>query len=136
MTGFILASILIPFLGALLILIIPRSWVKVVSQVAALLASLSSLYVLLQFTGAGKIDSTVDLLHLGNVLVFGLVTDKLSVLIGLAVILVGFLIVVYSTGYLNPKIENIQRKQYPVDIIVFYCYLSVRWRAWYIHQPY
>ena len=36
-------------------------------------------------------------------MVFGLTIDKLSVLIGVAVILVGFLIVVYSTGYLSPQ---------------------------------
>ncbi len=36
-------------------------------------------------------------------MVFGVTIDKLSSLIGLAVILVGFLIVVYSTGYLSPQ---------------------------------
>jgi hydrogenase-4 component D len=36
-------------------------------------------------------------------IVFGVTVDKLSSLIGLAVILVGFLIVVYSAGYLSPQ---------------------------------
>lgn len=103
MTGFILASILVPFLGALLILVLPKSWIKFISQVTALLASLSSIYVLVQFSNLGKIPEDIDLLYFGNMLVFGLSIDKLSVLIGLAVILVGFLIVVYSTGYLSPQ---------------------------------
>jgi hydrogenase-4 component D len=103
MTGFILASILLPFLGGVLTLVIPRTWVKGFSQIVALVAALCSLYVLIVFTSLEKVPSSVDLLYLGNVLVFGVVIDKLSVLIGLAVILVGFLIVVYSTGYLTAQ---------------------------------
>lgn len=103
MTGFILTSILLPFLGGLLILIIPRHWIKISSQVVALLAALSSLIVMILFSAGGKVPGTVDLLALGNTVVFGVVIDKLSVLIGLAVILVGFLIVVYSTGYLSAQ---------------------------------
>jgi hydrogenase-4 component D len=103
MTGFIIASILLPFLGGLLILVISRSLVKITSEIVALLASLASLVVLVAFTTAGKMDESVDLLYLGYQFVFGVVTDKLSVLIGLAVIFVGFLIVVYSTGYLSAQ---------------------------------
>lgn len=103
MTGYILASMLAPFAGALLILVLPKSWIKPVSQVVALLASLSSLYVLIQFTALGKVPENVDLLIFRDILAFGLTIDKLSVLIGFAVIFVGFLIVVYSTGYLSPQ---------------------------------
>ncbi len=123
MTGFILASLLIPFIGALLILVLPRSWIKPVSQFVALLASLSSLYVLIQFTALGKIAESIDLLVLGNILAFGLVIDKLSVLIGFAVIFVGFLIVVYSTGYLTPQNrehpEHTVSRRYYVFLLIF-----------------
>jgi hydrogenase-4 component D len=103
MTGFILASILLPFLGSLLVLIIPRNWVRVFSQVVAMLASLCSLLVFISFTISGKVPGAVDILYLGDSLVFGVVIDKLSVLIGLALGFVGFLIVVYSTGYLTAQ---------------------------------
>lgn len=123
MTGFILASILVPFLGALLVLVLPKSWVKVVSQFTALLSFLASLYVLIQFTSLGKISENIDLLSIGNVFVFGLVIDKLSVLIGLAVILVGFLIVIYSTGYLSPQNrehpETSVSRRYYVFLLLF-----------------
>ena len=33
MTGLILASILLPFLGSLAVLVVPRSWVKLLSQI-------------------------------------------------------------------------------------------------------
>ena len=120
MTETILASILAPFLGGLLILIIPRSWIKVVSQAIALLAAVCSGYVLFVFTTAGKTPGSVDLFYLGNTLIFGIVTDKLSVLIGLAVIVVGFLIVVYSTGYLT-----LQNREHPEKEVErrFYCFL-------------
>jgi len=103
MAALVLASILIPFLGSLLTLVIPRSWIKLFSEGIALLAFLCSLIVLIDLAANGKVSSTMDLLYLGNVLVFGIVVDKLSALIGLAVILVGFLIVVYSTGYLSAQ---------------------------------
>jgi len=103
MTGLILASILLPFLGSLAVLLVPRSWIKLLSQAIALVSALCSLIVLIGFTQLGKIPEVTDLLYLGNVLVFGVVTDKLSVLIGMALSFVGFLIVLYSTGYLTPQ---------------------------------
>lgn len=103
MTGLILASILLPFLGSLLVLIVPRSWIKLLSQITALASAVCSLILLINFTQLGKIPGAADLVYLGNVLVFGVVTDKLSVLIGMALSFVGFLIVLYSTGYLTPQ---------------------------------
>ncbi len=120
MTGFILAGILIPFLGGVLVLVIPRSWIKAVSQLVALLSAACSLYALVAFTTAGKIPASYDLIYLGNWLAFGVVTDKLSVLIGMALSLVGFLIVVYSTGYLTA-----QNREHPEKEVErrFYCFL-------------
>ncbi len=103
MTSFILASILLPFLGGALVLVISRDWIKRFSSAVALLAALSSLAVLVIFTADGKTAGPADLMYLGQYLVFGVVIDRLSVLIGFAVIFVGFLIVVYSTGYLTPE---------------------------------
>jgi hydrogenase-4 component D len=103
MVTYVLASILIPFLGGILTLVIPRSWIKRFSQLTALLSFLFSLYVLVDLALRGKAGFSVDLAYIGNILVFGVTIDKLSALIGLAVILVGFLIVVYSTGYLTEK---------------------------------
>ncbi len=97
----VLASILIPFIGAVLTLLIPRGWVKVFSQITAFLAFLASLFVLIELGRLGKVSLTIDLFPLSDLVVFGVTIDKLSSLIGLAVILVGFLIVVYSSGYLS-----------------------------------
>jgi hydrogenase-4 component D len=108
MTEFILASILLPFAGGLLTLILPRSWIKFFSVLVAFLAGAAGIAVLVAFTLGGKTPETVDLLYIGQWLVFGVVIDKLSVLIGAALGLVGFLIVVYSTGYLT-----MQNREHP-----------------------
>ena len=113
MIGLILASILLPFLGGCLTLLIPRGWIKLFSAMIALAASLCSLVVLIGFTAAGKVPIDVDLFYLGSWLVFGVVIDKLSTLIGLAVIFVGFLIVVYSTAYLSA--QNREHPEYEVE---------------------
>jgi hydrogenase-4 component D len=111
MTALILASILLPFLGSLAVLVVPRSLVKLLSQATALISALCSLIVLIGFTQLGKIPGVAELVYLGNLLVFGVVLDKLSVLIGMALGFVGFLIVVYSTGYLTPQNREHQEKE-------------------------
>jgi hydrogenase-4 component D len=109
MVSIVLASILIPFIGGALVLVIPRTWIKGFSLVVAFLSFLGSLVALIALAGNGKVGITVDLVSLdvhtasGKLVVFGLTIDKLSTLIGLAVILVGFLIVLYSTGYLSAQ---------------------------------
>ena len=123
MTGLILASILLPFLGSLAVLVVPRAWVKLLSLATALVSALCSLIVLIGFTQLGKIPGVADLVYLGNVLVFGVVTDKLSVLIGMALGFVGFLIVVYSTGYLTSQNrehpENEVERRYYFFLLAF-----------------
>ena len=113
MTAIVLASILIPFIAGALVLVVPRAWIKGFSQLMAFLAFLCSLYALVGLAIDGKASVTVDLVSLGNLVVFGITIDKLSTLIGLAVILVGFLIVVYSTGYLSA--QNREHPEHDVE---------------------
>lgn len=102
MVALALASFMIPMVGGVLTLVIPRSWVKVFSQIAAFLAFICSLLALIELAMAGQVPFTENLVFIAGITVFGIVVDKVSALVGLAVILVGFLIVVYSTGYLTP----------------------------------
>ncbi|HUI87854.1 MAG TPA: hydrogenase 4 subunit D [Anaerolineales bacterium] len=123
MIALVLASFLIPFLGAVLTLVIPRSWVKVFSQLMIFLAFLASLVVMIEWAMAGKAAYTVDLLSVAGLGVFGVTVDKVSTLVGLAFSLVGFLIVVYSAGYLSagnrehPEPEV--KKRYYIFLLVF-----------------
>jgi hydrogenase-4 component D len=113
MVQLVLASILIPFLGGALTLLIPLKWVKRFSQLTAFLAAICSIWVMVDLATVGKVSSTVDLVTLGSLVVFGVTIDKLSTLIGVAVILVGFLIVVYSTGYLSA--QNREHPEHDVE---------------------
>jgi hydrogenase-4 component D len=103
MLTFVLAGILLPLLGSFLVLIIPRSWVKWFSQSITLLALLCTLYVLVDLAARGRVGYSVDVLWFGNILVYGIVVDKVSVLIGSAFMLIGLLTLIYSGGYLSSK---------------------------------
>ena len=120
MTELIVAGILIPFAGGLLTLILSRAWIKRFSVLVASLAGLAGILVLVAFTRDGKTSETVNLLSIGNWLIYGIVIDKLSVLIGAALGVVGLLIVIYSTGYLTE-----QNREHPETKVMrrFYFFL-------------
>ncbi|MFM8320924.1 MAG: hydrogenase 4 subunit D [Chloroflexota bacterium] len=128
MSVFVVGSILVPLLGSLLVLALPRSWIKGFSVTAAGLAALCSLLVLALFTQHGKQAAAFDLLALGSTTAFGVVLDRLSVLIGAAVVSVGFLVVLYSTGYLSaanrehPE-KTVQRRYY-FFLLLFICAMA------------
>lgn len=101
MVVWIVAGVLLPFLGSLLTLLLPTKYIRGISLGVAFLAFVCSLVVLIAFTLAGRPPQSVNLLYLGRWTLYGVLTDQLSVLIGLAVSLVGFLVVLYSTAYLS-----------------------------------
>ncbi len=103
MVTFVLAAILLPLIGSLFTLILPRSWVKMFSQGVGLLAMLSTIYVLIDLAAKGRAAYSVDVLWLGNILVYGVVVDKVSTLISTAFIVIGLMILIYSGGYLTSK---------------------------------
>ncbi|HEX8992158.1 MAG TPA: hydrogenase 4 subunit D [Anaerolineales bacterium] len=103
MVTFALASILLPLIGSVFTLIIPRSWVKWFSQGVGLLAMACTLTVLIDLAARGRAGYSVDVLWLGNLMVYGLVVDKVSTLISTAFIVIGLMILVYSGGYLTFK---------------------------------
>ena len=123
MVIFVLAGILLPLLASCLVLIVPRSWVKWVSQGAALLALASTLYVLVDLGIRGRTGYSADVLWLGNILIYGVVVDKVSTLISSAFILVGLLTLIYSGGYLTSKnrehSESVVKRRYYFFLLVF-----------------
>jgi NADH:ubiquinone oxidoreductase subunit 5 (subunit L)/multisubunit Na+/H+ antiporter MnhA subunit len=103
MVGFVLASILFPALGSCFTLVLPRAWVKLFSQIIAFLAFLSTLIVLVAFYQQ-KAEFSASVLS-WRYLVFGIVVDKLSVLIGLAFTWLAPDLV-YSGSYLSLEREH------------------------------
>jgi hydrogenase-4 component D len=97
-----LASILLPGLGAALIVISPRPAAKLLCQVFAGMAVLMLLILAVRFAHAGKVAEQSTLIAYGSVEIIGIIIDAVSVLVAVAVVGIGFLIAVYSGGYLAP----------------------------------
>ncbi|WP_029010112.1 hydrogenase 4 subunit D [Azospirillum halopraeferens] len=96
-----LAAILVSFIGAGVIPLLPQKAAKWVCQAGAAIAFLFVLILTVRFGTGGTHATTTTLLSVGDIQVFGLTVDSLSVLIGFAVVFIGFLITVYSGAYLN-----------------------------------
>jgi hydrogenase-4 component D len=62
---------------------------------------------------------------------FGIAYDSLSALMLLAITIVGFLVVIYSAGYLSDLIANILPRKAKEGITSFYCFSSGRWLVWF-----
>jgi len=101
MINLALASILLPAIGAALILLSPRPWAKRLGQVFAGLATLALLVLAWHFAQSGWVAIEYSVIRFGNVEILGLVIDSVSVLVAVAVVGIGFLISVYSGGYLD-----------------------------------
>ena len=115
-------TILLPFLGAALVLLSPEGAVKWIAQLFAALASLGTGLLACGFMQAGKVPLTVDLLSFGGINLIGLTIDNLSVLIAFAVVVLGFLVVVYSTAYMsegNREHPHQPKPRYYAYLLVF-----------------
>ncbi|MDR3410340.1 MAG: hydrogenase 4 subunit D [Formivibrio sp.] len=101
MVNIALATILVPFAGAIVTVLSPQRVAKWVATLFALLASASVGLVAWNFYAAGKTALTHTLFSIGNTVILGLTIDKVSVLVAFAVVVLGFLVVLYSTDYLT-----------------------------------
>ncbi|WP_413726766.1 hydrogenase 4 subunit D [Sodalis sp. RH16] len=101
MENIALATVLVPFVGALLTACLPRRMAKWVCTLFALLATLGTLSLAWAFHSGGKADATYTLLQYGNAALMGITVDRVSTLIVFAVVFLGLLVSLYSTGYLT-----------------------------------
>lgn len=111
------AIVLIPFAGAVLAALSPFTWGKWIAQIAALMTFAATLLLAYSFATAGSAALAVDLITIGHAAVLGVIVDKISVLVIVAVIGVGLLVCVYSTAYVSPDNREHpdpgSRKYYP-----------------------
>jgi hydrogenase-4 component D len=101
MINLALASILLPAIGAALIALSPRSVAKRLAQVFAGLATAVLLVLAYQFSEGGKVAIEHAVISFGDVEILGFFVDTVSVLVACAVVGIGFLIAIYSGGYLD-----------------------------------
>jgi hydrogenase-4 component D len=101
MNNLALTSILLPAIGAALIALLPRAFAKPIGQVFSGLATAALLVLAYLFTQHDKASIEFSVISYGDVEILGFAIDTVSVLVAVAVVGIGFLISVYSGGYLN-----------------------------------
>ncbi|MTI14544.1 hydrogenase 4 subunit D [Sansalvadorimonas verongulae] len=101
MESIALFTLVVPFIGALLAVLVPKQC-KWTAQLFSLLATLGTLALAYSFFSAGAQSTHFNLLSVGQIELFGFTVDKVSTLIAVAVVSLGFLVSFYSLGYMSP----------------------------------
>ncbi|MDW6002036.1 hydrogenase 4 subunit D [Vibrio mangrovi] len=117
-----LLTIGLPFLGAILMLLVSRQSAKWICQFFAVLATLGTLWLSYLFFSAGGETISLPLLQIGQLLIFGLVFDKVSTLIAVAVVGLGLIVAFYSLGYMsagNKEHPQHSSKRYYAFLLIF-----------------
>lgn len=103
MENLALTTLLLPFIGALVVSFSPQRRAAEWGILFAALTTLCMLSLISAFYQADKVAVTLTLVHVGDVALFGLVIDRVSTLILFVVVFLGLLVTIYSTGYLTDK---------------------------------
>ena len=96
-----LTTLLLPFIGALVVSLAPRQTAPMLSTVFALLATIATVALAAGFHASGSEVVDIPLLSAGQIALFGMTVDKISTLILFVVVFLGLLVALYSTGYLT-----------------------------------
>ena len=120
MENLALVTIILPFVGAFLVGLNKTQFPKLATLFAAL-ATLCTMLLAGQWFLSGHQAVTYDLVKFGQTVVFGVTLDAVSTLICFAVVSLGFLICLYSCGYLTDK-----NKEHPHNGLPrFYAFLLI-----------
>ena len=103
MENLALTTLMLPFIGALVVSFSPQRRAAEWGVLFAALTTLCLLSLISAFYQADKVAVTLTLVNVGDVALFGLVIDRVSTLILFVVVFLGLLVTIYSTGYLTDK---------------------------------
>lgn len=103
MENLALTTLMLPFIGALVVSFSPQRRAAEWGVLFAALTTLCMLSLISAFYQADKVAVTLTLVNVGDVALFGLVIDRVSTLILFVVVFLGLLVMIYSTGYLTDK---------------------------------
>ncbi|HHV7362101.1 TPA: hydrogenase 4 subunit D [Escherichia coli] len=103
MENLALTTLMLPFIGALVVSFSPQRRAAEWGVLFAALTTLCMLSLISAFYQAHKVAVTLTLVNVGDVALFGLVIDRVSTLILFVVVFLGLLVTIYSTGYLTDK---------------------------------
>ena len=128
-----LITIILPFVGAFIVGLNKKHFAQIATVFAAL-ATLGTLLVARQWFADGHQSVTYDIVAFDKTAIFGVTLDAVSTLIAFAVVALGFLICLYSCGYLTDKNREHPHNGLPRFLCILAHFLSVPWRAWCIPQ--
>lgn len=94
-------AVVVPFVAALVIAVCPQKYARYISIGSAAIATALTLCVWAQLAESGFDSIEQSLIALGGTEIFGFVFDKTSVMLAPCFVGIGFLISIYSVGYLN-----------------------------------
>ena len=97
-----LITIILPFVGAFIVGLNKKHFAQIATVFAAL-ATLGTMLVAGQWFADGHQSVTYDIVAFEKTAIFGVTLDAVSTLIAFAVVALGFLICLYSCGYLTDK---------------------------------
>ncbi|HCL6002248.1 TPA: hydrogenase 4 subunit D [Escherichia coli] len=103
MENLALTTLMLSFIGALVVSFSPQRRAAEWGVLFAALTTLCMLSLISAFYQADKVAVTLTLVNVGDVALFGLVIDRVSTLILFVVVFLGLLVTIYSTGYLTDK---------------------------------
>ena len=103
MENLALTTLMLPFIGALVVSFSPQRRAAEWGVLFAALTTLCMWSLISAFYQADKVAVTLTLVNVGDVALFGLVIDRVSTLILFVVVFLGLLVTIYSTGYLTDK---------------------------------
>lgn len=103
MENLALTTLMLPFIGALVVSFSPQRRAAEWGVLFAALTTLCMLSLISALYQADKVAVTLTLVNVGDVALFGLVIDRVSTLILFVVVFLGLLVTIYSTGYLTDK---------------------------------
>lgn len=127
MLAYALGSIAFPLTGSAVVLLVRERHARVAGQLFSFLAFASGWALLATVALRGE-SGTWDLLAVGDWTVFGVTVDALSALVNFMVVLIGWLICLYSAGYMtvhnqeHPISEGMRR--YYALLLVFIASMS------------
>ncbi|MBY5979431.1 hydrogenase 4 subunit D [Ferrimonas balearica] len=96
-----LSIILIPIIGALITLVVPKGIAKWLAQGVAAATTVATLALAYQFLTGDRSGVSFGLMMVSEVELFGLTVDKISTLVTTAVVVLGLLVAIYSLGYMS-----------------------------------
>jgi len=105
-----LLSIAVPSISGILLFPSSRRASEIISQISSAITLAFTLLTAYPFASSGFTTTEVALVYFNRIKLYSIIIDSLSVIVALAVSMVGYLILLFSLGYMSPK-----NKEHPVE---------------------